>query len=1284
MNSAIEWANGLAGHWARGMWPVLWQTAALAAIVGLIVLCNRRMSPALRFWLWMLVPLRLLVMPLIVIALPVLPSPPAVHTEPAVAPTRFISQAPVEAQALELTAQPAPPSIVIQRHVRASIWTWLMAGWFAGIGFFALRLARGWLRMKAVANQARENADARVRDCAREAAAMLGLRKIPRILSAAEGVSPFVLGFFRPVVVLPAMLADHVTPEELRAVLAHEFAHVRRRDALAGWVLACSDVIYFFNPVAHLVKRAIIFERERACDEQVLALAQASRSVYARALLSATGLTRPAAARLSCSPVLLESGQHLERRLKSIADERRPSAALSRKVRLVLLAIALLTLPGVKLTARSATASASSTESLTQAEGINAKVARLNLENATRTDVIAIFGEPASYIWGNKTFTRDNLPDPYIMFYSRAFSVVMLSGQTEEVRFEEKSDYAYHGVLRVGSTLDEAVKVIGPPDRTQEGGTISFEDGVLYKNAEINNEEVHGEKGISYYARRGQGIRIFALRDVVSALYLTRKGPPAAASAERPNETAQPTASVNWTVVPTLDVPDLRPPAVQFAIFDKDPVPVFKTQVSRMRDFNVKQLAEAKDETARGIARCAQMDASWDIGFRDKRGNDVSLLTSGSGIYTTLISNGPAGKKWFVTRAVTLGGKVLCWSIPFEADPHQPVKITLTDENALDLDPIYDEVMSAPAKKPEAPPAAPVKDFSEFSPREKEENPSVGPETLPELKLPAALPDGPQTPAAPVFHIQTCMIKMSPSFEKAKGITGMLGKTISNGEYDKIIQEAKTSAEATICDSPSTTGVSGITAATELSTTGTYVSGYKVEKGIGVPEVSLYTPSRVAFRARATVKGETVLLDNIAAIVTNSQPSECSGDLSIKGERPVTVHWCEVARESYMVAWQEGVRLMPDEAIILEMPGKVERTNSPLRNSVTNIREKNMRAGHVGTQKCYLLVTVGQSLPTGSAPPGAAPAAPAKAPPQELSLRQYDVVDLISSMGGKKLLEMIIDRTGAENWGAVSAAANEKLTILSKSNSDNADRIIYVRGNWLMVNQVDAIHRKIMILLAELRAEMSGVLPNPGIGAASPLDQKINADVLRWVPLREAIRILRTQVEGANFVIDPHVRQDQLRVTLYVKDVTLAQALKAMLEGPKLSFVLSDNVIYISTQEGCAAYMQYVEPVIPEGQAGHLRKLLNTTVGNAGLSQIYLQEQVEILQYLFKDLTITIDPALIAKHVEVTVNVHDVPLRVFLKNMLMPNGLEYTIVGDGIYIKEKAPGAASVPPPPKE
>ena len=52
MNAAMEWANDVAVLWAARMWPALWQTAVLAVMVGLMVFSVRRMSSALRFWLW--------------------------------------------------------------------------------------------------------------------------------------------------------------------------------------------------------------------------------------------------------------------------------------------------------------------------------------------------------------------------------------------------------------------------------------------------------------------------------------------------------------------------------------------------------------------------------------------------------------------------------------------------------------------------------------------------------------------------------------------------------------------------------------------------------------------------------------------------------------------------------------------------------------------------------------------------------------------------------------------------------------------------------------------------------------------------------------------------------------------------------------------------------------------------------------------------------------------------------------------------------------------------------
>ena len=65
MTSIIEAFNGLGSQWAATIWPIVWQGALLAAGVVLLTSLLRKRSAALRYWLWMLIPLRLLVMPLL-------------------------------------------------------------------------------------------------------------------------------------------------------------------------------------------------------------------------------------------------------------------------------------------------------------------------------------------------------------------------------------------------------------------------------------------------------------------------------------------------------------------------------------------------------------------------------------------------------------------------------------------------------------------------------------------------------------------------------------------------------------------------------------------------------------------------------------------------------------------------------------------------------------------------------------------------------------------------------------------------------------------------------------------------------------------------------------------------------------------------------------------------------------------------------------------------------------------------------------------------------------------
>src|SRR5581483_11936553 len=89
----------------------------------------------------------------------------------------------------------------------------------------------------------------------------------------------------RPALVLPRATAAALTPEQLRLVLLHELAHVRRRDLLWGWLPEVARVVWWFHPVAWWVAARVRLERELACDQAALAHGGGSAADYAETLV---------------------------------------------------------------------------------------------------------------------------------------------------------------------------------------------------------------------------------------------------------------------------------------------------------------------------------------------------------------------------------------------------------------------------------------------------------------------------------------------------------------------------------------------------------------------------------------------------------------------------------------------------------------------------------------------------------------------------------------------------------------------------------------------------------------------------------------------------------------------------------------------------------------------------------------------------------------------------------------------------------------------------------------
>ncbi len=272
---------------------ILFQSTLFAGIVAGICWLLRRSAPALRYWRWQIVALKLLMMPWWIIAVPL---PGFLRQEATGMPSRTTSTVAdrEEARGAPTDALLVAPDESPERAMRKSdlfdlsrqlTWrSWLVLFWMAGVAVQVGRLAVQHCRLRRLLNRATPASDPHLLAAVEHVVARLGLSRPPRlVLTGSHGV-PFVCGLFRPVLVLPRELAAELDAAQLHDVLLHEFGHIKRRDLWWGWLPALSRMIYFFHPVAHWACFQIRLERELACDQIAMTLSGRSATEYAEVL----------------------------------------------------------------------------------------------------------------------------------------------------------------------------------------------------------------------------------------------------------------------------------------------------------------------------------------------------------------------------------------------------------------------------------------------------------------------------------------------------------------------------------------------------------------------------------------------------------------------------------------------------------------------------------------------------------------------------------------------------------------------------------------------------------------------------------------------------------------------------------------------------------------------------------------------------------------------------------------------------------------------------------------
>jgi beta-lactamase regulating signal transducer with metallopeptidase domain len=253
----------------------IWQGAALAALFAVTNAVCRRAST--RYALAVITLALMMAAPVITFTKLMGAKDPAVRYGARGAFARAVK--PLEG--VFLPARPGAPTPEIPASQNDGI-LWFVEAWFLGVLLLSLRTAGGLFliermrrEVKPVGRQLYEKYLALQRK--------MGLERVIRYCQCVELDAPAVLGWFRPVVLLPARALTGLSEEQMAMVIAHELAHIRRLDCFVNLFQIGAETLLFYHPAVWWVSQRIRTEREHCCDDEAVAVCGDAVN-YARAL----------------------------------------------------------------------------------------------------------------------------------------------------------------------------------------------------------------------------------------------------------------------------------------------------------------------------------------------------------------------------------------------------------------------------------------------------------------------------------------------------------------------------------------------------------------------------------------------------------------------------------------------------------------------------------------------------------------------------------------------------------------------------------------------------------------------------------------------------------------------------------------------------------------------------------------------------------------------------------------------------------------------------------------
>lgn len=374
MNAIIETSNAAGRAFVEFALPMFIQSSVLILILLAVdLLLRRRVRAVFRYWIWMLVLVKLVLPPSlgspisigawlgetleppqIAVDEPLAPQPqmPPLGWQPQVKlgdgrpvvvdhiremqtsapeipgvaaasdslPTEVL-RVPTPEGALSGPETPSPAASALGWHaVVLLVWLPIMSA------LLLLLLQRAWF-VRGLVAQARE-APPSLRTALDQCRSRIGVVRSIAVRLSPNASSPAVCGLLRPVILIPQSLAPRLKPHDLQAVLLHELAHIKRGDLWVNLFQTLLQIVYFYNPLLWLANAMIRRTREQAVDEAVLVAMGETAPDYPETLLHIAKLAfhrRPA---LSLRLIgVVESKSALRSRIQHILARPFPKSA---------------------------------------------------------------------------------------------------------------------------------------------------------------------------------------------------------------------------------------------------------------------------------------------------------------------------------------------------------------------------------------------------------------------------------------------------------------------------------------------------------------------------------------------------------------------------------------------------------------------------------------------------------------------------------------------------------------------------------------------------------------------------------------------------------------------------------------------------------------------------------------------------------------------------------------------------------------------------------------------